>query len=429
MLLFQNIHTKKNMNPQISESIKNLFKFSLLNKRNAVTLNLIQNFDKNLIFSALEINEIIKNIINDPKNERSLEIFLGLVSKSIHINSIFSDGKSLFEMCLRKRNNICLMKIVLKIYQQEIKYKSTEHDINDESLLIFSMKNSDVDLLRLLLRAPGIDYSSLDINKRLFKTKGDTILTWCCNRSDLQLLDLLHSRFNNLINKNLANDLGETPLMLLINRGNNNVIEWFLEKHKNSISVTQTNPNGEDVFYKALRNENYKVFELLWECYEEEYGLRNLNNKYFITVNLLKKKTWKALIYYFEFLQSKKLTLFETKDQTNWAFSLAVKTGNFEIMNYLNEKYQIDYSYVDENNRDLMSLSAECGEIEILRFLLKVAPEIKKNLLKLDNSNENALGWSIKAHNFEVYFTLLNELITEEESLSKIGKSIKKISK
>lgn len=410
------------MNSQISEAIKNLFKFSLINKRNFVTLNLIQNFEKDLIFSGAEINEIIKSIINDPQNEGSLEVFLGLISKNIDINSAFADRKTLFEVCMRRKNNIYLMKAVLKIFHQEISFKSAENDINNESLLMFAVKNSDIDLLRLLLQSPGIDYSLLDINKKLFKTKGDTILTWCCNRSDLLLLDLLHSRFNNLLNKNIANDHGETPLMLLMNRGNNKAIEWFIEKHKNTISITQTNPNsGEDVFFKALINENYKMFDLLWKYYEDEYGLRTLNNKYFITVNLMKKKKWKPLIYYFEFLQNKKLMAFETKDQTNWTFSFACKTGNLEVMNYLSEKYEIDYSFIDENNRDLISLSAECGEISVLRFLLKVAPEIKRNLLRLDNFNENALGWSIKAHNFEVYFTLLNELITEEECLSKIG--------
>lgn len=381
-------------------------------------------------FSLEKIQETFLKIVI--KNSTTVLMdFLKFFKEKIKINEIFDNVNklTLWQLCFKKR--VVLLKDLLFFFIEEIELTLTEKDVlNNESFLLNAAKTNNQEFVKLLLKSPKIDYSKININRRFYENRSDTITTWATNIGDLTILKLLKKRFPTLININLYNSMMETCLIIAAKKGFVKIFDWIVNNFQSSLMINAKDSNEDTAFFKALTNEKFEICQKI---------LQNFKNPLIFYKKANEKETLEILIIKgltesFKFLLNtlKKMPDFHlqlSNKSLEKALGLAILKENLDMVNELIENFEsfIDFGYINNDGKSLISFAVENVSSQNLSLLFKSEIEFKKMILLPDKFGETPLSLAIRANRYENFFFLLEKIPKQDFiSIKKCSNEIEK---
>ena len=362
--------------------------------------------------SLKKIQELFIKIL--PKNSTTCSTdFLLFFKEKIRINESFNaNNQTLWQICFSKK--FSFLEDLLKVFSQEIELTLTEKDVaSNESFLLNAAKLNNKEFVKLLLKCPKIDLSSLNINRRFYEYRGDNILTWATNNGQLGILKLLYQKFPKTLDINQTNGLSENCLIIAAKKGFEKIVDFIIENFNEKLFFNQKDANEDTAFIKALENGKFEICDKILQSFKNPLILYIRKNGISVLETLVIKYLPESLKYLIELLrESQEFREQMVDNMLEKALGLAILKENWGIVKDIIEKLGdfIDLMYVNHEGKSFLSFAVENESNQILAFLLKSQIDFKQMILKPDKTGETPLSLAIRSNKFENCLFLIEKL-------------------
>jgi len=315
------------------------------------------------------------------------------------------------------------------IEKQEITELNKPLDIKDNTLLLWLIKNGEINIAEKLIKIRGIDLDKQDNSHK------DTALMYAAYKGYTDIVKLL---IENRANLNIQDENGLTALMWAIEKENNEIAKLLI--NSDNIDLNKQDKNSLTALMWAIEKENNEIAKLLINSdgidlnKQDKQALTALmwalgkgNNeiaKLLIdsdSIDLDKQdKVGRTVLFYAIYQGNTEIVKLLIKNRANLniqdenlqtALIIAIAKRDSQIAKLLINSDGIDLNKQDKQALTALMWAAGCGNKEIVQLLIDEKADLKLQ----DKDKKTALTWAIKNNQNLIAKLLINKLIEKQE--------------